>query len=206
MLLNLFSLINKYSLNISGVLHIGAHFGEEYKLYKTLNINKLLFFEPVKHNFNELIRNVPEHLCINVALGNYSGIATMHVETANLGQSSSILEPDIHLKQYPHIQFPDKEEVQIATLDSFDTSGFNMINMDVQGYELEVLKGGINTLKNIDYIICEVNIDSLYKNCAQMTDIDNFLYPLGFIRLETSMDGGNWGDAFYLKREKTNES
>ena len=29
--------------------------------------------------------------------------------------------------------------------------------MDVQGYELEVLKGGLETLKQVDYVYCEVN-------------------------------------------------
>ena len=37
--------------------------------------------------------------------------------------------------------------------------------MDVQGYELEVLKGGLETLKQVDYVYCEVN---MYENNAYM--------------------------------------
>lgn len=195
-------MIRKYNVKISGILHIGAHFGEEYKLYQSLNISNILFFEPVKSNFNELINNVPKELCINTALGNYTGMVTMNTETANLGQSSSILEPELHLKQYPHIIFNQKEEVPITTLDSYSLNGFNFMNMDVQGYELEVLKGSKQTLKNIDYIICEVNIDNVYTNCAKVWEIDNFLLQFGFNRLETTMDGVTWGDAFYAKERK----
>ena len=43
----------------------------------------------------------------------------MNIETANEGQSSSILEPKIHLKQYPHITFNSKITVPITKLDNF---------------------------------------------------------------------------------------
>ena len=44
MLLNLTSLVNKYNLKIGGVLHIGAHFGEENGVYNDLGIQKKNFF------------------------------------------------------------------------------------------------------------------------------------------------------------------
>ncbi len=46
MLLNLTSLVNKYNVKIGGVLHIGAHFGEENGVYTELGIEKRIFFEP----------------------------------------------------------------------------------------------------------------------------------------------------------------
>ena len=69
----------------------------------------------------------------------------MFVEFDNQSQSSSILEPDIHVQQYPHIKFNEKITVDITTLDSFmstieNKNDFNFINIDVQGYELEVFK------------------------------------------------------------------
>ena len=41
----------------------------------------------------------------------------MYVESANQGQSSSILRPNLHLKQYPHITFDEKETVEMVRLD-----------------------------------------------------------------------------------------
>jgi FkbM family methyltransferase len=199
MLLNLHSLVKKYDLKISGVVHIGAHFGEEYDLYKSLQINEMLFFEPAKSNFQQLVSRVPKELCINKALGNYHGTAFMNIETANLGQSNSILEPELHLQQYPNIIFEGKEEIDVTTLDSYETDKFNLINMDVQGYELEVLKGATKTLNHIDYIISEVNIDNVYTDCAKLHEVDAFLRDFGFNRLETNMAGTTWGDAFYAK-------
>ena len=138
----------------------------------------------------------------NIALGNMEGTIEMNVESANQGMSSSILEPLIHLNQYPHIRFETKQTVNIKKLDSFiDTlGGYNFINIDVQGYELEVFKGGSEYLNNIDYIMTEVNRDEVYKGCPMVEELDEYLNSYGFERVETTWAGVTWGDAFYVKR------
>lgn len=201
MLLDFINLIKKYDMNIKGIIHIGAHFGEEHDLYKSQNINNIIYFEPLKKNFNELLNRVnKDAILYNFALGNNETDIEMFVESANDGQSSSILKPALHLKQYPQIQFNEIEIVQMKKLDSFNFSeDYNMINIDVQGYELEVFKGADNTLKNINYIITEVNRAELYENCTMVENLDSFLQNYNFIRKETVWIGGTWGDALYVK-------
>lgn len=199
MLLDFEKLIKKYNMNISGVLHIGAHYGQEYNIYKKANIKNMRFFEPLSSNYKELIRHVPSNLCYKTALGNYTGTAVMNVEKSNNGQSSSLLDPVLHLIQYPHIQFFMKEVVPITTLDSFNLFEYNLINIDVQGYELEVFKGAKETLPFVDYIITEVNREEVYRNCARVEQLDEFLSNFNFSRVETTWDGITWGDALYAK-------
>lgn len=204
MLLNLINLNSKYNLKIEGVIHIGAHFGQEFSTYKNLGIKNVIFFEPIPSTFQRLRENIGENAkLINKALGNFEGHVEMNVETNNQGQSSSILDPALHLTQYPHITFPDKQTVEITKLDSFleESPNHNFINIDVQGYELEVFKGGSEFLKSVDYIMTEVNRDEVYKNCARIEELDEFLSTYGFERVETTWDGETWGDAFYIKRK-----
>jgi len=204
MLLDLEKLKEKYNLNIEGVLHIGAHFGQEYSTYEKMGIKNTMFFEPLPHTFQKLKDNIGgKTILVNTALGNVIGEIEMNVETANQGQSSSILEPMVHLKQYPHITFNNKVTVPITKLDEFleEKDKFNMINIDVQGYELEVFRGGESFLHNIDYIMTEVNRDEVYKNCPRIEEIDSYLSFYGFKRVETTWDGGTWGDAFYIKKK-----
>ena len=59
MILNLDYLKERYNLNIKGVLHIGAHIGQEYKTYERLGINNVMFFEPISSTFNKLKENLP---------------------------------------------------------------------------------------------------------------------------------------------------
>ena len=76
-----------------------------------------------------------------------------------------------------------------------------MINVDVQGWELEVFKGAARTLENIDIIYSEVNFEELYKGCCLVGDLDTFLGNYGFIRVLTNAKPRTWGDALYLKYE-----
>jgi hypothetical protein len=82
----------------------------------------------------------------------------------------------------------------------FIRNDFNMINIDVQGYELEVFKGAVETLNTIDYIYTEVNFVEMYKNCCIVNKLDIFLREHGFKRVLTNSDPKTWGDALYLKQ------
>ena len=159
--------------------------------------------EALEENFKTLKESVgPEVDLRNIALGNTSGTVEMFLE--DRGLSSSILEPAYHLEQYPQIEFNRKKEVNITRLDDeeFDRSKFNFINIDVQGYELEVFKGATKTLESIDLILAEINKEEMYKDCAKVEDLENYLQGFGFERIFQywQLDGGTYGDGLYLKR------
>jgi hypothetical protein len=70
---------------------------------------------------------------------------------------------------------------------------FNFINLDIQGAELKALKSMEKYLDKVNYIYTEVNIKHLYKNCALMNEIDDYLSKFGFKRVETNMTRMGWG-------------
>jgi hypothetical protein len=128
---------------------------------------------------------------------------TMNVSHNNQGQSNSLLAPKLHLQQHPEVVFTDTEKVNVIPLDKlpFIKEDYNFLAMDVQGYELEVLKGATETLKHIDCIMTEINTDSTYDGNAFVWELDAFLDFYEFKRVETSMASPSvtWGDAVYLK-------
>ena len=140
-----------------------------------------------------------------MALGNETGTKEMFIETVNKGQSCSFLEPETHLSLYPHIKFDLRETVDIDKLDNiyFNRYLYNMINIDVQGYELEVFKGATETLKYIDIIYAEVNTEKVYKDCVLMEELDEYLGQFNFKRVLVDFSQSYaWGDALYIKEEK----
>jgi FkbM family methyltransferase len=203
MILNFDTLYIKYSLNIKGVIQVGAHHGEELEYYERLGIKNRIFFEPATTCFNILKERMADRaILIKAAVGNENKKVLLNLETANGGGSNSILTPKLHLQQYPHIQFNDKEEVDMIRLDDFNDHNlydYNFLNIDVQGFELEVLKGASNLLNNIDYIMAEINRDEVYENCAMVTDLISFLEPYNFKLVEEDWVGGTWGDGFFVK-------
>jgi FkbM family methyltransferase len=203
MLLDFDHLVSKYEMKIKGVLHIGAHYGQEHGLYKRHGIENISYFEPLQNNFEKLQENVVDGSNLyRVALGNENKKTKMFVETVNQGMSSSILEPKVHLTQYPYIKFESTEEVDMKRLDDMgiDDKKYNMIVIDVQGYELEVFKGSSNFLKKIDYIFSEINRDEVYENCVRVEELSDFLSSYGFELSEHNWVGGSWGEALYIKK------
>lgn len=193
-------------MNVKGVVHIGAHYGEEIQEYVDNGIQKIIVFEPLSKNFEVLsdrLQDVNADIQgYQVALGSQQGTATMYL-SSNEAQSSSILKPKEHLEHHPDVTFDGTEEVEVSLLDNYDLGESNFINMDVQGYELEVLKGGKETLNNVDYVYCEVNRGEMYENNAMINDIDEYLGGYGFERVETYWPETwyKWGDALYIKKK-----
>jgi FkbM family methyltransferase len=201
MLTSLKQLITNYNCNITGVIHVGAHDGGETNDYINCNIDKIVYFEPLPDIFSilkEKIAPYPSIQAHNCALGASESVATFNI--SNNLYSSSLLKPKEHLKIHPGVTFTETINVDVKTLDSFNIQNYNFLNMDVQGYELEVLKGGQNTLNQIDYIFTEVNFQEVYENCALIEQLDDFLKVYNFTRVGT-YNGvpGYWGDAFYIK-------
>ena len=206
MIIEINEIIKKYNMNISGVIHIGAHYGEEVPNYVKVGIENIVLFEPLKENFEVLKKNILPYSNFNikkyqVALGNKSTSIIMNLSSNNL-ESSSILKPKQHLNLYPDITFDRTEEVELQKLDDYNCKNYNFINMDVQGYELEVLKGAKDTLNHIDYVYCEVNRDEIYEGNAYIEDIDKYLSNYNMKRVETSWwYDSDWGDALYIRQK-----
>lgn len=209
MLFDFKELLAKYNIKINGVIHIGAHAGQEDNLYREAQANHVVYFEPHPGSFKKLNKRVgkkPNTTLINKALGSKKGIVHMHCSKDNGGMSNSLLKPQDHATIYPGIVFDHVIHVKVNTLDreliKFSDNikkSFNCIVIDVQGFELEVFKGSIETLKQIEYIFTEANFRHMYESCALVTELDEFLIPFGFTRVETFDTGAGWGDALYIK-------
>jgi FkbM family methyltransferase len=205
MLLNFDSLIKQYNVNITGIIHVGGHIGDELHEYKNNDIDNIIIFEPQRHCFEKLSKRaddigLPAKL-VNKALGNKKGKVKMISDPTGL--CGSILKPKLHLELSPDVIFSETLDVKISRLDDEipQNHTYNFLNMDTQGYELEVLKGGVKTLEKIDYIYTEVNQAEVYENNAMIHELDEFLKLYEIDRVATGWHGSQtWGDAFYVRR------
>lgn len=203
MLIDFSKIYSTFNMNVKGVIHVGGHHGEEIPVYVNNGIINIVLFEPIEENFDLLASHAGSYnaniIGHQVALGSENKNTIMYL-SSNQYESSSILKPKKHLELYPDVTFDKTQEVEVRKLDEYNYTEYNMLNIDVQGYELEVLIGASNTLKYIDYIYCEVNSEEIYENNAYIEDIDKFLSQYSFERIETDWwEDHGWGDAFYVK-------
>lgn len=205
MLLNLEHLKNKYNMQVTGILHIGAHYGEEYDEYDRLfGAVPMVMWEASPANFNILkskLSGKSNVTLINKGVGSFECEVPFYIETANTGQSNSVLKPKVHAEQYPGIIFDEISKIKVYPLDKWEPGeAYNFINIDIQGFELHAFMGAKKALRNVNYIMTEINRAELYENCATVEEIDWYLSRFGFERVETDWAGGTWGDGFYLRK------
>lgn len=77
------------------------------------------------------------------------------------------------------------ETIKSTTLDKFINEkklNFDAIKLDTQGSELDILKGGFEAIKKVEYLIIECNTgeNNFNKGAPQEREISNFLLSKGF--------------------------
>jgi len=212
----IFEFLDYYRLpGISGVIQVGASVGQEIDLFVGGGIGHAIMIEPLPEPYGVLAARCQSYtnfLPLNCLVGSETGkLQTIHI-ASNFGQSSSILFPTRHKDVYPSITFEKTLELQSFSLDhvlayvgnNFPSmpKAFELLFIDVQGAELEVLKGASQTLQNIKYIYTEVALGSDYKNAAPYSKIIEYLECFGFMLCEFELDPNEiaHGNAIFSRR------
>lgn len=197
--------LNRFNINVSGVLHIGAHNCEELGIYNNMNIDPLnvIWIDAIQEKVEEATARGIPNVFNAVITDKDDEEVTFNV--ANNVESSSVLEFNTHSIEHPHVVFVSKRELKTVTIDTFfernnlDVSKCEFWNFDIQGAELLALKGAKNAIKYAKAIYLEVNEKELYKGCVHISELDDFLKEKGFGRISTKMTQYGWGDALYLR-------
>lgn len=144
------------------MLDIGSHSGT-YCISLSDDCANIYAFEPQRLTYYSLcgsvaLSNIKNINCINVGLGSEDQVGDMLLNIVSLDGGGSTLHTD------DSIQILNTESVKIITLDSLNLLNIGFIKIDVEGNELNVLKGSLNTLKNSNYpkILFESNYENPY--------------------------------------------
>jgi FkbM family methyltransferase len=206
MLISLHELVKKYNIKFNGILHVGAHECEELNDYERyIGRDKILWVEALPFKI-ELCKSRYPNINIENAIVS-DRIEDIVFKVSNNGQSSSILDFGLHSHYHPQVhyvtQFNSKTTLLKDILPKYNIN-YNFLNFDIQGAELKALKGMEDYLHNVDYLYTEVNSDYVYKDCALISELDDYLKDFGLVRVETKWTDCKWGDAFYIKSNLLN--
>ena len=157
------------------VIDVGAWCGTWAKAIEPF-ARKVIAFEPDKTHFECLQRNCTVN-------------CTPRMEAVG-SQLKEISLTEDNFTQAKRVN--DKGNIRMITLDHIAYEDVDMIKIDVEGYEMEVLKGATKTLENVKYLMIELN-NNTKKYGSNNIVVEKFIGDLGFKLL---MD--HWPDkAFY---------
>ena len=91
---------------------------------------------------------------------------------------SSVLDESI--PQSLPIQLCEMRTVDEVVAKDYRGGAPDLLKLDVQGYELEILKGALATLPRIQVILMEVNLLDIYRDAPLMAEIIVWLDARGW--------------------------
>ena len=194
---------DKHNFYPAKILDIGAHLGDWYFEIKDIYPNsEVLSIEANPNCANKLSQNNPNYLI--TFLGENEGVVDFYVPNTHptsTGASSYIEQTSIFDGVKP-------QQLQVITLDSLNQQ-FDFIKMDVQGSELDVIKGGLNTIKNSTILQLELSMLDYNQGAPKASEIISYLYNLGFELFDIGsfyfLNGKlNQSDMFFVNKEKFN--
>lgn len=151
----------------SWILDVGANVGDvsEAALISYPQC-RVICFEPVKTTFEVLQKRLAPYgdraVLINEALSDENGTCEINI-TSFHGANYIALQSDFHKDLNPHVYEMGREVIKIARLDDIATTigdqKIDVMKIDVEGHELNVLKGGMNFIRDrVDTIIIEISL------------------------------------------------
>jgi FkbM family methyltransferase len=205
MLFTCSELTEAFSLDVRGVLHIGAHKFEERASYIASGWSPRVWIEANEALLDrEAFAENSEDRIIKAACWSEDGVI-LDFNIMSNSECSSLLNLGLTSEYYPEVQLIGVNKVLGRRVDAIfeDASIPNFVNVDVQGSELHVLQGFGERLWEIDFVYCEINKKDLYLSCSRVEQIDEFLGAFGFSRIATRwVPLRHWGDALYVRPER----
>lgn len=187
----------------TGIIHIGAHNGQESSYYESLS-KKVIWIEGNPRVFSILkkrIKGNPNQKAILALLGDRNLDEVNFFLTNNDDESASIFP--LSKSENFKIENRGSLKLPLVRLDSLididEVVSFDYWILDVQGAELQVLKGAGDLLDYANFLKIEVSTYELYRGGALLIEIEKFLGVKGFISLG-SPKGDFHGDIFFIRR------
>jgi FkbM family methyltransferase len=191
------------------LIHVGASLCQEASYYENFNFKQVIWIEALKEIADKARKEIAQfknqHIVNALCLAESGRLVSMNVSSNN-SESSSVLEPLRHKDVFRDIVFQNSglNPIESTTLDNVieitEKTPHYILVLDVQGAELEVLKGALRTMERSLFILCEVSAISLYKNQVLVADLVNFLESVDFKLLMHDISLGRaFGDALFRK-------
>ena len=197
---NIFLKLNQLlGKDIKQVIDVGAHQGEFIvKLSKLFNIKNALSFEPnpkvfkILNNKTNDLQNKNVLKTFNLGLGenNKTELLNVNIDTSSSSINKLNEESNYFIRKYRILNFFKNKNitkpVQIKVeklsdiLKKCEVNQIDLLKIDTEGYELSVLKGVINNLKDIKVIYFEHHFDDMIIKKYKLNDIHSLLIENNF--------------------------
>ena len=174
------------SFGLATVVDIGANRGQfSLVAAETFADARIIAFEPLRGpagKFRSVLGHETRIVLHQAAIGPIR--TTSRINVSRRDDSSSLLRiTDLQESLFPGTGLARTEEIEVAPLEAFVEAGDlappALLKLDVQGFELEALKGCESLLRHFQYVYVECSFVELYAGQAFADEVIAFLSERG---------------------------
>jgi FkbM family methyltransferase len=162
----------------SGILDIGAHYGEFSKFCHSIWKDVDILMLEGNEKCEPILEKLPFDHCI-VLLSDVDKEVTLFLNPNN----STCTGTSYYKERTRHYNESLEVKVNAYTLDEVISEvgkKYDIIKLDTQGSELDIIKGGLNTVKDASYIIMEVPMVQYNEGSPLFDEVINYMKNIGF--------------------------
>lgn len=179
-----------------GIIHVGAHMGQEVSSYLDHGYENVFLIEANPNLISPLKQRFVANTKIKIfegAISDQDEQTELMIHTSRSGsvEAASLLSLKDFKKIVPTLHTPQTVSVSSYRLDSLverkllDPTLYNFLILDIQGAELLALKGAKEILKTMDAVQVEVGVIEMYEKQALEDEITSHLTSLGFEKIHS---------------------
>ena len=184
--LELVSGMRHLSSSLGTIVDVGANKGQFTVASRLMFPEAHIYsYEPHPSAFKKLAENVkqlPNIEIFNIGLGSEERQLDFFLSGYDL--ASSFHRPsEIHTFHFPEAIIRERVKVNVRRLDKVIQEKLrrpSLLKLDVQGFELEVVKGSTQILSQIDFILVEMSFQPMYEREPLFDEVNDFLRSKGF--------------------------
>jgi FkbM family methyltransferase len=187
--------IREHQARATGILHLGAHTGQEREVYRELG-KPVVWVEANPRVFPALqsnIASIPGQSALCALLGDVDGREEMfHISNNFDGVSSSIypfgeyavgeksLWPELNLQMVTTLTLPMVRLDTLLAANQVDVAAYDFWVLDLQGSETVALAGAERSLPHCRCLLAEVSEKEIYQGGPTCRELERFLADQGF--------------------------
>ena len=192
------SVVDQSIQRASGILHLGAHLGQEAQRYADAG-KRAVWVEAIPAIHGRLkskIEKFPNQLALCALLGDSDGaLKRFHISNNDEGVSSSIFDfgpygagaeslwPQLSLNMVDRIDLPTVRLDTLLDSQRIDPRQYDCWVLDLQGAELLALQGAGQSLRHCRALLVEVSTVPVYEGGVLWPQLREWLAAAGFVPL-----------------------
>ena len=187
------------------IFDVGSHEGKLVKLMNDLYENATIYcFEPNK-SMNESLKKVGKNIKVyNFALGSKNEVKNFLINQIDLTNTLSKINQDsiyLKIKDYSY------KKIKVISLKHFCNKKkikyIDFLKIDVEGFEYKVLLGAKHFIKNVKFIMLEIQKNNMYSDYSKQK-IEKILKKNNFKLIKSFNFPFMFFEDRIYKREKIN--